>query len=280
MTAARSSGGTPDRKAPGIATRWAVLGALFALCAAGVYALPPLAQDQAYHQFADQRTLLGIPHFGDVVSNLPFVLVGLYGLRVFRGHCVNRVRFLDPREAWAVAAAVFGIGIGGIASAYYHWAPDNSGLVWDRLPMGVGFMSIFAMVLTERVDARWGIRLLAPLVLIGLGSVLYWDFTEQMGRGDLRPYALVQFFPMLAVPVMLYWFPARYTGEGYLWGLIAGYGLAKVCEYFDWELYHLTGGLISGHSLKHLTAAGAYFLLIRYVEKRSALTLPKNLMIV
>ena len=43
--------------------------------------LPPIAQDPTYHQFADQRTLLGIPNFWNVVSNLPFVLVGAMGLR-------------------------------------------------------------------------------------------------------------------------------------------------------------------------------------------------------
>ena len=29
--------------------------------------LPPMTQDESYHQFADQRTILGIPNFWNVV---------------------------------------------------------------------------------------------------------------------------------------------------------------------------------------------------------------------
>ncbi|MGC1960471.1 MAG: hypothetical protein WA683_22930, partial [Pseudolabrys sp.] len=46
----------------------------------GLLLLPPISQNQNYHDFADQRTILGIPHFWNVVSNLPFIAVGAAGL--------------------------------------------------------------------------------------------------------------------------------------------------------------------------------------------------------
>src|SRR3990172_102797 len=43
-----------------------------------------MAQDEVlpnYHNFADQRALWGVSNFWNVVSNLPFLLVALWGLR-------------------------------------------------------------------------------------------------------------------------------------------------------------------------------------------------------
>ena len=53
----------------------------------GLGFLPPIAQDPLYHAFADQRALLGVPHFWNVVSNLPFVLH-----RRRRAHALSRRR--------------------------------------------------------------------------------------------------------------------------------------------------------------------------------------------
>jgi len=68
--------------------------------------MPPLPQDQSYHAFADRCTLLGIPNFWDVVSNLPFAVVGLIGLLTFHDFAA-RIVFLG------IFATAFG-------SAYYH----------------------------------------------------------------------------------------------------------------------------------------------------------------
>ena len=40
---------------------------------------PAIPQPAEYHDFADQRGLAGIPHFWNVVSNLPFAIIGLVG---------------------------------------------------------------------------------------------------------------------------------------------------------------------------------------------------------
>ena len=53
---------------------------LMAASLAGLSLLPPIPQDQGYHEFADQRMLLSIPNFWNVVSNLPFIAVGGVGL--------------------------------------------------------------------------------------------------------------------------------------------------------------------------------------------------------
>ncbi|MBT4608495.1 MAG: hypothetical protein HOC05_00550 [Gemmatimonadetes bacterium] len=141
-------------------------------------------------------------------------------------------------------------------------------LFWDRLPMTIAFMALFYAILADRVGGiaeryRW---LLPLLVAAGFASLLYWDWTESLGRGDLRFYALVQFYPMLALPVICWLFSkARYTGGGYLIWVIFWYAAAKGLEHFDGEVFALLGHTVSGHSLKHLASAMATFMLWRMV---------------
>src|SRR5262245_56279685 len=150
---------------------------------------PPLAQDPSYHDFADQRTLFGVPHFWNVVSNVPFGIIGILGCwwLIRRGR--NSIAFQDPGER----TAYFVFFIGGLltcfGSAYYHATPTNATLLWDRLGLSLMLTSIFAIVVTEFVNQRFGRRMLVPMVAIGLISVLYWAYTESRGHGDLRPYA-------------------------------------------------------------------------------------------
>jgi hypothetical protein len=134
--------------------------------------------------------------------------------------------------------------------------------------MTLGFMSLFAAMIAERVDLRVGLWLLGPLLLAGLGSVLYWHWTELAGAGDLRPYAAVQFFPIVAIPLMLLLFPPRYTGGGAIVIALVWYGLAKLFEEFDGPIYELTRHIISGHSLKHLAAAASAWWLLRMLQRR------------
>src|SRR5690242_13090880 len=90
-----------------------------ALAAAAFLVLvPPIPQDQAYHAFADRRTIFGIPNFGNVISNVPFAGIGIIGLRLVHG-APARVLFAG------VLLTFFG-------SAYYHLAPSDARLVWDR----------------------------------------------------------------------------------------------------------------------------------------------------
>ncbi|MBY0507807.1 MAG: ceramidase [Bryobacteraceae bacterium] len=235
---------------------------LLALVAvAGAYLSPRLAQDPPYHAFADQRTLWGVPHFWNVVSNAPFWLVGAYGLWAW-----SRARWEHHHDRWAwlvVSLAGFLIGAG---SGYYHYAPDNATLFWDRLPMTLGFMGVFSAVIAERVSARVGWWMLGPFLAWGVVSVELWRRSEAAGAGDLRMYALVQFYPMLAIPLMLWLFPARYTASHRVWQMILWYVVAKVLESADGVIYAVLG--MGGHALKHLAAAMALWMPLRMLAER------------
>jgi hypothetical protein len=225
-----------------------------------VAAQPVIHQPLAYHRFADTRTLFAVPNFWNVVSNLPFLLVGVAGLAWIARHIGKVNRALRP--AWLVLFA--GVCLVGLGSSWYHLHPDNASLVWDRLPMTLAFMALFAIVLGEHVDMRLVRLLLWPLLLAGLVSVLYWRASD-----DLRPYALVQFLPVLLIPLVLLVYPKR--GSGPVWLALGCYVLAKLLEAFDPQVYVALGRAISGHSLKHVAAAmGMWALLAGLKSAHSA----------
>ena len=212
---------------------------------------PPVPQDPAYHQFSDSRTILGISNFWNVLSNLPFLLVGAAGLYIVFRHaeavCVNGA---------AAAYVVFftGIVLTSFGSAYYHLSPSNDALVWDRLPMTIGFTGLFTIVLAEFVSPQIAKRVLVPMLIIGFASVEYWAWTESRGTGDLRAYGLFQFLPLLMIPVILLTRKPSLGETRVFWWMLGCYGLAKLFELFDTQIF-AAGEVISGHSLKHLAAA-------------------------
>jgi Ceramidase len=211
--------------------------------------LPRLLQDQSYHVFADQRELFGIPNFWNVVSNLPFIAVGAAGLWRFHRDAATFVLFT-------------GLFLTGFGSSYYHLNPNDSTLFWDRLPMTLCFAAILSAVVEERVDARAGVMLLRPLLAIGIFSLLLWRWTD-----DLRLYAWAQFFPFVALVLILQLFPPKYTGASYWIAAASLYALAKVFEYFDEKVYS-AGEILSGHTLKHFAAAAAGFAILRLFQTR------------
>jgi hypothetical protein len=244
--------------------RIAALIALAALAVAGALLAPPIAQDPAYHGFADQRLLYGIASFWNVTTNAPFLISGVWGLALLaRHHDPGVLPGLRP----AYAAFFTGVLLTALGSAYYHLDPSNTTLFWDRLPMTLAFMAFFAMIVGEYLSPAAGRRLLWPLLAAGILAILYWHYTESRGRGDLRAYALVQFLPMLLVPLIMLLFRSRLTGTGYLWAMLAAYLVAKLLEYLDADLYIRLG--ISGHALKHLAAAlGTLFVCIAVRRRR------------
>ncbi len=210
----------------------------------------PFAQDPAYNLFADRRSLFGIPNFLDVVSNLPFALVGAAGLYfVSRG-----TNDASNNLAWRVFFV--GVFLTAFGSGYYHLAPDNDTLVWDRLPMTIAFMGFVAIVIGEYLSEPLAKRLLLPLLVAGAASVFYWAHTETLGRGDLRAYALVQFLPMLLIPLVIVLYRGRSDLGPYMGWMILFYIAAKLLEFFDTEVF-AAGDFVSGHSLKHVSAAMA-----------------------
>src|SRR5205814_9093241 len=131
--------------------------------------VPPMPQRLSYHAFADCRAFWSIPNALNVLSNLPFLVAGGLGLaRVARGGG----NFIDPREALPYLVFFLGALLTSFGSAWYHLAPDNGRLVWDRLPMTLGFAGLVSAAWAERADSRVGLRLLWPLMIIGALSVM------------------------------------------------------------------------------------------------------------
>lgn len=231
---------------------------LLALCGALVLAViirsAPIGQEQAYHDFSDIREFFKIPNFWNVMSNLPFLIVGILGVFRLKSGDIVKNQFI-----------VFFIGITLVSfgSAYYHLHPNDETLVWDRLPMTIGFMALFSALVSEFINDRLGKILLIPALSIGLLSILYWVLYQ-----DLSIYLAIQFFPMLTIPVMLLFFKSRHDLVAGYWLLLIAYVIAKVFEIYDYET-HAFLGFISGHSLKHIVAAlGIYMLILKRVDRK------------
>jgi len=227
-----------------------------------------IPQPLDYHDFADQRAWLGIPNFGNVASNLLFAIVGASGW-VFLADKSSRGRFLVHRERWPYFFLFLGLLWTAFGSAYYHLAPNNARLVWDRLPMTIVFMPLVAAMIMERLDVAWGLRLLPVLMVFGIASVIQWRLSESRGAGDLRFYAVVQLYSVVALVILLF-VPPRYTRGGNLVWAIVLYAAAKIFESADRQVFQV-GHFVSGHSLKHLAAGAAGYFILRMLQKRQAL---------
>ncbi len=220
---------------------------------------PPISQDLKYHQFADEINFLGVPHFFDVISNFIFLIVGWLGFQE-----AFRRKDLLARKSWiAFFISIFLIGPG---SAYYHWNPNNETLVWDRLPMGAGFMVLYLILLIEHISPKLE-KYLIPFVMTGIASVMIWAVWD-----DLRFYFWVQFSSFLCIPLILLTFDSKYlTKSGYYYCLLF-YFLAKLTETFDHQISSLTSDFVTGHTLKHLLAGiGLWFLVVMIKERKSAI---------
>jgi hypothetical protein len=220
----------------------------------GVFLLDPIPQNPDYHRFADARTLFEVPNFWNVASNLPFMLAGGLGLLQ-----VRRIASADLATHYRVFSAA--IALVALGSAWFHLSPSTPTLVWDRLPMTVAFMALLSAVIADRISWVVGRALLWPLVVVGIASIAWWLRTETAGSGDLRPYALVQFLPLLLIPVMLLMWRGEGLSSRWIWMAFGAYALAKVAEQLDAPIFAAIG--MSGHALKHLLAALATWWIVR-----------------
>ena len=219
---------------------------------------PHIPQRAAYHDFCDDRSFLGIPNFANIVSNLVFLYAGIAGFIVLNR--TNGASIGIKLIYWFVFA---GFILTAFGSAYYHFSPDNTTLLSDRLPMTIVFMGLLAAVIAEGIGTTAGLLAIGPLLAAGAGSVVWWYITELDGAGDLRLYVLVQYYPFIAIPMILLLFPSDAIRRGWpplLWA-IAWYALAKVTEAEDCPLYAVLG--ISGHTLKHLAAGVSCLMLVK-----------------
>ncbi len=270
--------------------------------------LPPFPQPLAYHRFADARAWLGVPNFLDVVSNLAFLIVAALGLAVVlrpdtHSNSTSKVKqggderttktvhsvrlgvsedanavspmkwnwnraFIERAERLPYALFFLALGATSFGSVWYHLAPDNASLFWDRLPMSVCFAALLAAVIAERYSVQAGIRLLAPLTIAGAITVFYWRWSEAAGVGNLLPYFAFQVYVLLAVLLLMRLFSPRYTRSADMFKAVALYGAALAAELLDHHIYAL-GQMISGHTLKHLLAALAVYQVVRMLRLRT-----------
>lgn len=227
--------------------------------------LKPIPQDQSYHHFADQRSWLGIPYTWNVLSNLAISLPGVWGL--FLLLTPQKVHFNDERERWFWIVISIGFILTGIGSGYYHLDPNNSRLVWDRLPMTLVFMSLVAALIGERINLRLGLWLWPLLVGIGFYSVWSWHLGELQGHGDLRLYKGLQTLAILVTAIMVL-SRSPYDRNEDLIVVVLCYALALLCDKLDHQISHFLGDIVSGHTFKHLLAGLAGAWLIRMIYKR------------
>jgi len=224
--------------------------------------LEPIVQDVSYHNFADSAKYFGIPNFWNVVSNIPFLIVGVMGLQQLKKLVII------PEMGLAYWLLFLGVALVAFGSGYYHLNPNNQTLVWDRLPMTIAFMSLFAVVIAEFINQQRGSLLLLPLLIVGVASVFFWQWTESKGAGDLRLYVLVQFLPIILIPLIIFVYPSKFTKVSAYWWLLLAYVFAKFLEYFDLQIYTFFNQQMSGHAIKHVAAAIGMYVLLRGFTNR------------
>ncbi len=250
-------------------TLWFIAFTVLSLVAA--FLLPAVRQPLDYHDFADDRHALGIENFLDVVSNAGFLIAGLWGFFIILG---RPTRFASASEHWPYTVFFLGLVLTALGSGYYHLAPDNESLFWDRLPMTIAFMGLVSSQIVDRISVRAGLFLLLPLLLLGVASVVYWRATERMGAGNVMPYAILQGYAVIVLLLLAILNPSRYTRGNDIYWVFGWYMLSKLLETFDTEVLALNH-VISGHTLKHFAAAAAgftvcYMLLHRTLKQREA----------
>lgn len=234
------------------------------ICVVAALIAPSFPQPPGYHGFIDRRAVLGIANFGDVASNVGFLVSGLLGLALVFGGA----RFEEPQERWPWAAFFLGLVLTAFGSAYYHLAPDNERLFWDRVPITIALMALVSAQIVDRISIRAGVALLAPLLLVGIASVVYWRATERAGSGNLVPYVVLQGYAVVILLCLALALPSRYTrGRDLLW-IFGWYALAKVFEVFDERIFRF-GNVLSGHTLKHIAAGMAGFVACWMLARRA-----------
>jgi hypothetical protein len=239
--------------------------------AAAVFSRPPIAQDAAYHAMADTRRVFGIANGLNVVSNVPFALVGVAGLIGVFPRGAGR----DPHEARVrgpYVAVFVGTALTALGSAYYHLAPDNARLVWDRLPMAVVCAGLVTVVVAESVSGGAARRMFLPLLACAVMSVAYWRWSELRGAGDLRPYVMIQYGSLFAIGLVLVLGRNTFRGAWHLTAALIAYGVAKGFETADASIFAVTRQAVSGHTLKHLMAAVGLACIAAMVHGGSART--------
>lgn len=221
----------------------------------------PIPQDQEYHDFADKREIFGIPHFLDVITNLLFLAPGIWGLYLSSKY--------EKRWPKIIFKTIFtGFILLTFGSGYYHWQPNNFGLMLDRIPIGIIILAFFTLILYDCIGKQIAKQLFVPLQMFGVISVIYWYITEVYHSGDLRPYILVQFFPVIAIPLIIILYNRKVIYLKELIIIFTFFFLARFTEAMDEEIYDGLK-LISGHNLKHIFMSVSGIFIAVLAKKRA-----------
>jgi len=239
--------------------------ALTLLLAAAALFHGPIHQPDGYHDFADQSLVWGVPHFCDVTSNIGFALAAFWGWRGL----VSQRSHPAVSHGWAgYRLFLFGLFFTALGSTWYHLAPDNARLVWDRLPIALACAGLLAGVMGD-VSRRDSHRSAIVLALLAVASVAWWRLTDLAGAGDLRPYLLLQGLPILLIPLWQGIHGALRADRLAFGGALGLYIVAKVAELNDHALAAVFDP-VTGHTLKHLLATAAALLIVARLRQRVA----------
>jgi peptidoglycan/LPS O-acetylase OafA/YrhL len=226
---------------------------LLVVIAAALAAYGPILTPEGYFDFVDKRVIFGIPHFGDVVSNAPFLPVGLLGVYLTRRYAA--AGSVNPAYRAALVGLFLSVAAVAFGSGYFHLAPDGWRISVDRLPIAIAAGCLFSALAIERLNLsdRQGHVLLLVAIVFNLLAVWISHKT-----GDLRLYLFSQFAPILGGILLVAIFKVERPGitAGRVLLMIGLYGAAKITEVFDQEIYDALT-FVSGHNLKHLFAAAA-----------------------
>jgi len=243
------------------AYRHYIIPILALICILALFFIGEMPQDLSYHNFSDGRNFFGIPNCLNVLSNLPFGVVAILGFRQLKQPIENKLYIILITLYSAFLLLTFG-------SAYYHLTPSNETLVYDRIPIVIIIISFFSLLIYDRISQCTGYYSFLIMNLIGALTVVYWYITERFAIGDLRWYALTQFFPILAIPFILILYKSRFKYGKDVVLIYLYFMLAKLAETYDREIYDLLNNTLSGHTIKHLLMAGAGYEILNLIHRR------------
>jgi hypothetical protein len=240
---------------------------LLILSIIALYIASPITQNPAYHHFADQRIICGVPHIGDVLSNLSFIAVGI--ILFFKSFKEKPVHEFQQFMFGFFCVSAVALGLG---SAYYHWNPSDKTLIWDRMTMVFGFSVIF-------MDSMWRYNVFKPNMMASKFAVCFFLFCATVVYSKvtnrLEPYVLVQFFTLLIILVLALVNLKSINSHAVLM-MVGTYIIAKIFEYYDLKIWLELHQVVSGHTLKHLMYALSLYFYGIYM-KESIVKLPINI---
>jgi len=222
-----------------------------------------IEQQQSYHNFADDRVIVGVTNAVDVLSNLAILVPGLLGIALMYKRQSTDYTYYQQFEPIILLTLFGGMVVTAIGSMWYHLDPNDSTLVWDRMAMTVVMTALCSLVISDRFSGLFAAKIHIPLLFFGLFTVLYWHFV-----GDLRPYYIFKLqAPIILVALLIFGQESYDRVSDYVVTMML-FLLASILEYEDYMVFDATS-IISGHSLKHLVAGIGFFWLLRMVEKRT-----------